>query len=183
MILQVVQACRRPGPAHAGAERAGACDTAAVAATGELAIGGCCVCFVRGKTGLARRAIAARPARRFRRGEGVVADATVAGVAGANEPRAARPPRRSALGKAVDGLGEKPDVLLVNATVLVPESQFDSASPVSVLESRALGDSFRAGEIDRVAAVAARASGTRRADPRAADPEIATGCYAASSYS
>ena len=84
---------------------------------GELAIGGCFVCFVRGKTGPGAAGDPGWAGAALLRGDRVVAGAVAEGAAGgAYEPGLLALREGPLLEAAVHGLGEKPDVLLVNAT-------------------------------------------------------------------
>jgi deoxyribonuclease V len=85
---------------------------------GEPAVGGCFVCFVRGQSGRGAAGDRGWAGAAVCRGERVVADAIVSGgAAGAPyEPGLLALREGPLLEEAVRRLGEKPDVLLVNAT-------------------------------------------------------------------
>jgi len=83
----------------------------------ELAIGGCFVCFVRGKTGPGAAGDSGWAGAALCRGDRVVATAIAEGAAGAAyEPGLLALREGRLLQEAVEGLAEKPDVLLVNGT-------------------------------------------------------------------
>jgi deoxyribonuclease V len=85
--------------------------------SGDVAIGGCFVCFVRGTTGPGATGDPGWAGAALLRGDRVVASAVVEGAAGAAyEPGLLALREGPLLEAAVHGLGEKPDVLLVNAT-------------------------------------------------------------------
>jgi deoxyribonuclease V len=84
---------------------------------GELAIGGCFVCFARGKSGPGAAGDRGWAGAALRRGDDVTSDAVVDGEAGAAYEQGLLALREGRLlEEAVQALGEKPDVLLVNAT-------------------------------------------------------------------
>jgi deoxyribonuclease V len=83
----------------------------------ELAVGGCFVCFVRGKTGPGAPGDPAWAAAALIRGRRLVASAVVEGGAGAAYESGLLALREGPLLEAaVRRLGEGPEVLLVNAT-------------------------------------------------------------------
>jgi len=83
----------------------------------ELAVGGCFVCFVRGKTGPGAAGDPGWAAATLLRGRRLVASAVVRGRAGAAYESGLLALREGPLLEAaVRGLGERPDALLVNAT-------------------------------------------------------------------
>jgi deoxyribonuclease V len=83
----------------------------------ELAVSGCFVCFVRGKTGPGTPGDPAWAAAALIRGRRLVASAVVGGEAGAAYERGLLALREGPLLEAaVRRLGERPGVLLVNAT-------------------------------------------------------------------
>jgi deoxyribonuclease V len=83
----------------------------------ELAVGGCFVCFVRGKTGPGAAGDPGWAAATVIRGHGLVASAVVEDEAGAAYESGLLALREGRLLEAaVRRLGERPDVLLVNAT-------------------------------------------------------------------
>jgi deoxyribonuclease V len=85
--------------------------------TGEFAVGGCFVCFARGKTGAGERGDPGWAGAAFLRGDRIGASAVFAGEAGAAYIAGLLALREGPLLEAaVRGLAEKPDVLLVNAT-------------------------------------------------------------------
>jgi deoxyribonuclease V len=84
---------------------------------GEIAIGGCFVCFVRGKSGPGAAGDPGWAGAALRRGERVVGAAILNGAAGAAyEPGLLALREGRLLEEAVRGLDDKPDVVLVNAT-------------------------------------------------------------------
>jgi deoxyribonuclease V len=86
-------------------------------ATGELAVGGCFVCFARGKTGAGEEGDPGWAGAALLRGDRIVASAASAGEAGAPYVAGLLALREGPLlESAVRALGGKPDVLLVNAT-------------------------------------------------------------------
>lgn len=85
--------------------------------TGDLAIGGCFVCFARGKTGPGEAGDPGWAGAALFRDDRFVASAVVAGEAGAAyEPGLLALREGRLLEAAVRDLAGKPDVLLVNAT-------------------------------------------------------------------
>jgi deoxyribonuclease V len=85
--------------------------------TGELAVGGCFVCFARGKTGAGEEGDPGWAGAALLRGDRVVASAVFAGEAGAPYVAGLLALREGPLLEAaVRGLEERAGVLLVNAT-------------------------------------------------------------------
>jgi deoxyribonuclease V len=85
--------------------------------TGEVSIGGCFVCFARGKTGAGAAGDPGWAGAALVRGDRLVARAVVAGEAGAAyEPGLLALREGPLLAAAVRELAERPDVLLVNGT-------------------------------------------------------------------
>jgi deoxyribonuclease V len=83
----------------------------------DIAIGGCFVCFVRGKTGPGEAGDRGWAGAALLRGDQVVASAVVDGAAGASyEPGLLALREGPLLEAAVCGLDEEPELLLVNAT-------------------------------------------------------------------